>query len=165
MVENSSLEKKVIQSYVKRIRIEYLIKNTERFCENGFLSTQNILTNFENLSQMVGDIDSQEVNWNSSRSSIDFGAKMFITLNSCPSFYVKLYWKTIYGGDDRIAKFASNIIRKAKYDFKERAIKIFAKISSMLGFQHISLHEGNKNVGMHIDLSKNIVDVKGNNKY
>ena len=161
LVESSSLEKKLIQSYVKHIRIEYLIKNTDHSCENNFVTYQNILTNFEKLSQMVGDKNSHEINLNSSQSNINFGAKMFITLNSCPSFYVKLYWKAIYGGDYKIAKFASNIIWKAKYGFKERAQKIFAKISSMLGFQHISYHKRNKSIGMNIDLSKNMVDVKG----
>ena len=58
---------------------------------------------------------------------------MFIALNSCPSFYVKLYWKVIYGNESRMAKFASNIIRKAKDGFKARAQKIFAKISSVIG--------------------------------
>ena len=87
---------------------------------------------------------------------------MFIALNFCPSFYVKLYWKAIYGNESRMAKFASNIIRKAKDDFKVKAQKMFAKISSVIGFQHISLHHiGNRSNAMNIKLSKNIMDIKG----
>ena len=131
LVENSSLEKKLIQSYVKHIRNEYLIKNTDHSCENNFIPFQNILTNFEILSQMVvWDKRSQDIIMNLTRSSINFGAKLFIALNSCPSFNVKLYWNAIYGSESRMAKFASNILRKAKDDFKVKAQKIFAKISS-----------------------------------
>ena len=87
---------------------------------------------------------------------------MFIALNSCPSFYVKLYWKAIYGNESRMAQFASNIIRKAEDGFKARAQKIFAKISSVIGFQHIAYHnEGNKSIAIDNDLSKNMLDIKG----
>ena len=162
LVENSSLEKAVISSYVKRLRIEFLLKHIDIGCEKSFIPLQNILNNFEHLSQMVGVISFQEISRNSARRDIDFSAKMFLALNSCPSFYVKLYWKAIYGGDSRIAKFTSNIVRKAKDDFKERAQKIFAKISSVLGFQHISYHyEENKSTDMNVKLKKNILDIKG----
>ena len=143
MVENSSLEMKVILSYVKRLRIEYLIKHTDLTCEKAFIPLQNIINNFENLSKMVGIHNSQEITKNSSRRNIDIAAEMFISLNSCPSFNVKLYWEAIYGSDSRIAKFTSNIIWKAKDNFKVKAKKIFRKISSVLGFH------------------KNILDVKG----
>ena len=122
-------------SYVKRLRIEYLIKHTDLICEKVFIPLQNILNNFENLSQMIEIENPQEVNLNLTRSDINFGAEMFLALNSCPSFYVKLYWKAIYGNESRMAIFASNIIRKAKDDFKGKAQKIFRKISSVLGFQ------------------------------
>ena len=59
-----------------------------------------------------------------------------------------------------LAKFASNIIRKANNGFKARAQKIFAKISSVIGFKHISSdHEGNKST--NIELSKELLDIKG----
>ena len=162
LVENSSLEKAEISSYVKRLRIEYLIKYINIGCEKSFIPLQNILSNFEHLSQMVGVISFQQIKRNLSSSDMDFSAKMFFALNSCPTFYVKLYWKAIYGGDSRIVKFTSNIIRKAKDDFKERAQKIFAKISSLLGFQHISYrYEGNKSTQMNIKLNKNILDIEG----
>ena len=152
----------VILSYVKLLRIEYLIKHTDLTCEKAFIPLQNIFNNFENLSQMVGVQSPQEISKNLSRSDIDFGAQMFFTLNSCPSFYQKLYWKAIYGGESRIAKFASNIIRKAKDNFKVKAKKIFAKITSDLGFQHISYYyEKNKGMGTNVELIKNVSDIKG----
>ena len=110
---------------------------------------------------MLGDKSPQEIYRNSSGSNIN-SAKMFIALNACPSFYVKLYWKTIYGPSSRISMLASNILKKAKGDFKIKALKIFAKMSSVLGFQHISYHHrGNRSIASNIDLSKNILDIKG----
>ena len=86
---------------------------------------------------------------------------MFIALNLCPTFYVKLYWQLIYGNESRMTKFASNIIRKTEDGFKVKAQKIFAKISSVIGFQHISYyHEGNISIAMNFELNKNM-DVKG----
>ena len=134
MVENSRLEKKVIFSYVKHLRIEYLIKHTTLTCERAFIPLQNIINNFENLSQILGERNSQEIRNNLSRRNINIGAEMFLALNSCPSFYVKLYWKAMYGSESRMAKFTSNIIQKAKDSFKVKAQQIFGKISSVLGF-------------------------------
>ena len=162
LVEISSLESKLIQVYVKRLRIEYLIQNIDLTCESSFIPSKYISLHFEKLSQMVEDTKNfNEINRNLSRSDINSAAEMFIALNSCPSFYVKLYWKLIYGNESRVAKFASNIIRKAEDGFKAKAQKIFAKISSVIGFQHISYHhEGNRSNAMKIDWSKNM-DVKG----
>ena len=81
---------------------------------------------------------------------------MFLALNSCPSFYVKLYWKAIYGNESRMAQFATNIIQKANNDFKARAQKIFAKISSVLGFQYIFHHYDGKE-----STYKNISGIEG----
>ena len=84
---------------------------------------------------------------------------MFFALNSCPSYIEKSYWKAMYGPDSRIAMLASNILKKAKGDFKVKALKIFEKVISILGFQYISYHHGeNKSV----ELNRNIFDVKGN---
>ena len=85
LVEPSSLEKAVISSYVKRLRIEFLFKHIDIVCEKSFIPLQNILTNFEHLSQMVGVISFQEISRISSRRNIDFSAKMFLALNS-------IYW-------------------------------------------------------------------------
>ena len=139
-----------------------LLKNADLTCEGRFIPLNFISSHFDKLSQMLEDGNFHVMSRNSSKDNIDFGAEMFMALNSCPSFYVKLYWKAIYGNESRMAKFASNIIRKAKDDFKVRAQKIFAKISSVIGFQHISYrHEGNRSTAMNIELSKNMIDIKG----
>ena len=162
LVTNSNSEKKLIQDNVKRLRNEYLLKNIHLNCERKFVPLDFITLHFERLSQMVGDTNFDEISRNSSKDDINFGAEMFMALNSCPSFYVKLYWKAIYGNESRMANFAANIIRKAEEGFKVRAQKIFAKISSVIGFQHIAYqHEGNKSIAMNIELTKNLLDIKG----
>ena len=161
MVTNSNLEKRLIKDYVKRLRIEYLLNNMHLTCQEKFIPFDFISLHFYTLSQMVGNGNSDVIGRNSSKDDINFGAEMFMSLNSCPTFYVKLYWKVIYGNESRMARFATNIIRKAKDSFKAKAQRIFAKISSVIGFKHISYHhEGNKSITMNIELSKNM-DVKG----
>ena len=161
---NSNSEKRLIQGYVKRLRNKYLLKNIHLPCEGKFIRQDFISFHYDDLSQMVGDFNDtnfDEISKNLSKDDINFGAEMFMALNSCPTFYVKLYWKIIFGNESKIAKFASNIIRKAEDGFKVKAQKIFAKISSVIGFQHISFHhEGNRSIAMNIELSKNL-DVKG----
>ena len=83
---------------------------------------------------------------------------MFFTLNSCPSYLIRLYWKAIYGEKSILALLASNIVKKSKDDFKKDAFKIYAKITKMLGFQYTtSLHDGK-----NLEFRKNINNVKGN---
>ena len=155
MVINSSLERGLIKGYVKRLRIEYLMKNNDLNCEGSFIPLKIIFFHFEKLSKMVGDKSSHEIDSNLSKSDINSAAEMFISLNSCPTFYVKLYSKLIYGNESKMIKFASNIIRKANDGFKARAQKIFAKISSMFGFKHITYNHGGESTG------KIILDIEG----
>ena len=152
MVTNANSEKRLIQDYVKRLRIEYLLKNIHLTCEEKLIPSNYISLHFDKLSEMVGERNFEEIRRNLSKDDINVGAEMFIALNSCPTFYVKLYWKAIYGNESRIAKFSSNIIRKAKDSFKVKAQKIFAKISSVIGFQHISYyHEENRTIAMKME--------------
>ena len=102
------------------------------------------------------------MNYKYSKSEINEAAKLFFDLNSCPSFFEKLYWKAIYGPDSRILLLASNILKTVGGNFKVKALKIFAKMTSVLGLQHISY----KNLEEETDernttFTKNIVDVKG----
>ena len=158
----SKLDTKILWSHIKTIKLKYLIKNSELACENGFIPEENILINLESLSQILKINSSQETNRNLSKSEIKLGAEMFITLNSCPSFFVRLYWKAIYGPQSRIARLASNIIVKGELDFKIKAVKIFAKISSTLGFKHISFdRKEKKSSNEEIILTKNVVAIEG----
>ena len=61
-----------------------------------------------------------------------------------------------------MAMLTSNIIKKAKGEFKKVALNIFAKMSSVLGFQHLSFQQnGNKSVERNMELTKNILSIKG----
>ena len=113
---------------------------------------QDVKNNIEKLSQKIGIKSSDQVRQNVSQNDLQVGAEMFVTLFSCPSLYEKLYWKAIYGPKSRNALLASNIVKRANYDFKTKAIQLFEKISSVLGFQDIS----NNHMG-----NKNIVDIEG----
>lgn len=88
--------------------------------------------------------------------SMETRAEMFLFLNLRPSFYVRLYRYVIHKGrpeksinlslQSKILMIAAKIINKAKDDFKVKAKKIFEKITSVLGFNHIfSYLELNKN--------------------
>ena len=93
---------------------------------------------------MVGNEGSEDIKHNFSKSDLDEAAKFFFALNACPSFYEKLYSKVIYGHDSRMSMLASNILKNAKGNFKGKALKIFEKIISVLGFQYISNHQSQK---------------------
>ena len=57
----------------------------------------------------------------------------------------------------------SNIIKKSRNGLEIKATKLFAKISTVLGFKHISYHyDVNKSVGNIKNWTKNVVDIKGN---
>ena len=125
---------------------------------DGFISNEDISNNFQEMSIWNANEVLEDMNYN---SEINEAAKMFFALNSCPSFVEMTYWKAIYGLDSRmtIPMLASNILKKAKGNFEVKALKIFEKIISTLEFQHISYNHGeNKSV----ELTRNILDVKGN---
>ena len=158
---NSRFDQKVIWSLIIPLRIEYL-KNPHlkhKDCKNNFIPLRDMVVNLEKLSQMVGVIElSNKINSNFSKIDIDFSGKIFVTLNSCPTFFEKLYLKAIYETEkaDTIAMLTSNIIKKSKPDFKIKALKIFAKISLVFRFQHISFyHETNASFEKHIELTRN----------
>ena len=139
-VSDSKLNEKVIWNFIKVIRLEFLKKNGNVRCEasddpdeNSFIDEQEMENNLEKLSQMVQVIGSDQSNKNLSKAAINVGAEMFVALNSCPSYHVKLYWNVIYGPESRIAVLALKIVKKANSNFKKDALKIFSKICSVLG--------------------------------
>ena len=110
---------------------------------------------------LVGNEASEEMKYNVSKNEVIGPAKMYFALNSCPLYFEKLYWKTIYGPDSRLSMLASNIIKIVEEDFKLKAQKIFAKITSVLGFQHISNNQKEEiSGGRNHTLTRNIFDVK-----
>ena len=161
-VQNSSLNQKLIRNHVKSLRTKYLIDNSGLGCTEYLIHRQSIQDNFEELSRKIKVKISDETQKNLSLSTINFGADIFITLNICPSFFVKLYWKAIYECESNLAQLASNIVRRAKGRFQIDALKIFEKISSVFGFQHISYsNERNMKIVQNIDLNENILNVSG----
>ena len=54
MVLNSRIDKKVIWSHVKTLRHEFLRKNININCKENFIPQEQILDNFEKLSQLIG---------------------------------------------------------------------------------------------------------------
>ena len=159
-VISSNVEQKVIWSHILSTRYKYLINYISPKCSSdGFIYLEDILNNFEKISLIDGNKGSENMNYNISKSEVNEAAKMFYTLNSCPSLFEKLYLKAMDGPASAISLLASNILKKAKGDSKVKALKIFVKITSVLGFQYISYHHGeNKS---NIKLTKTILDVKG----
>ena len=163
-VKNSKLDKKVIWSHIKTLRFEFLKNNSLLPCqsETTLIPDNHISSNVEKFSKIVRIGISEKMNKNFSKSDITESAKLFLALNSCPSIFVKLYWKAIYGPEQRMAMLTSNIIKKAKGDLKKGALNIFARVSSVLGFQHLSFHhKRNESVGRNMELTKNTMGIKG----
>ena len=94
----------------------------------------------------------ENMKYNFSESEIKGAAKMYYALNSCPSFFEKLYLKAINEPASRISLLASNILKKVEGNSNEKALKIFIKMTEVLRFQHISYQQGEK---------RTISDVKG----
>ena len=166
---NSRLDKKGIWGHITNVRFEYLQKNINfQKCENDFIPFDDIEINLDRFSLMIGVNSSDQINSNLSEKDINLAAEMFFGLNACPSINEKLYWKAIYGTNSNVetAILASNIIKMSTNDFKKGSLKIFAKISKVLGFQHILFHDkelnnsGSKNTLMMIKH----LDTKGERK-
>ena len=137
------------------------MNNANLKCENGFIPQKYISNNFEKLS--LTEAQSSEkltmINKNISKIDINEAAEMFVHLNSCPSFHVRLFWSTVYGAESRMALLASNIIKKGSDDFKIKAIKIMAKIIKMLGFKHIFYeYDGSNEKGIKTMKDINVTD-------
>ena len=150
--------------HILTIRFENLKRERDfRSCRYD-ISQADISDNVENLIQIVGLNSSDDIISNFSKNDIKDSVELFVTLKSCPSFYEKLYKKAIYGPKFKIAMLASKIVKKARGDFKVDAQKIFAKISSVLGFQHIVFyHESNEINGSN--MQKNMFYIKGKRDY
>ena len=106
-----------------------------------WLNEKIIIQNVEKFSQTVkvNISEAKVIMKNLSRNAIQVGGLMFHALNVCPSFNLKLYFKAIYGGNEvkRVAMIALKMIKKEKGSNRMDAIKIFDKISSVLGFEYI----------------------------
>ena len=143
----------------------FRVKQLTKYSDNNFIyvycfTNEELTSTIEEFARFVGVKNiSDKINKKISKSSLNNGAEMFQSLYSCPSFFVRLYMKAFYGNktSTTLAMLASKIIKKANNDdFKEKAIKIFAKIASVLGFQYISHYNNDTQ-----SFERNIVNVKG----
>lgn len=158
----------MIISHVQNLRFNYLKKNVDLSCDIDnelFIPNEYIENNLENLSKLVEVNNFDWVNVNLSEKEINRGAELFFALNSCPSKFVRLYWRVMYGHKSRIAMMASNIIKKADDSLRTKALRIFAKVTSVLGFQHIISYprESQSFASTKTEIMKDILGVKGKN--
>ena len=100
---NSRLDKKVMLGRIKSLRFAYLKENSLLKCEDTLIPANYISSNLEKFSQIVEISISEKINTNFSKSDIIETAKLYLDLNSCPSFFEKLYWEAIYGPEERMA--------------------------------------------------------------
>ena len=104
--------------------------------------------NVEKLSILVGMKNiSDEVNIKVSKTNTKSLYEMFLTLYEPPSFYERLYSKTIYGPQSRLIMLALNIVKKSPNEFKLKAKQIFSKITSIISKKY------------HTESSKNRTDI------
>ena len=93
--------------------------------------------NVEKLSNLFGMNNiSDEVNDNVSKTSTKSLYEMFLTLYEPPSYYERLYSKTIYGPQLRLITLALNIVKMSPNEFKPKAKQIFSKITSIISKKH-----------------------------
>ena len=150
-----------IWGLIKIVRARHLEQNPDIECVDGFIAEHEIVLILNQVSNLVGNKKlSHEMNGKLSKKNFDLEANMFVALNSCPSFFVNLYRRAIYGPQTRMIMMTLNIIKKSEEHFKIKAKKIFSKLSSMFNFQHIINHQDIKE---NFEFGKDM-DVKGNKK-
>ena len=164
-VSQSKLDNKVLWSHVKSARINYLKNNLDHHtCVENFIPNKHISSNLKHLSKLIGKESlEEEVNDEMSTDSITSGTKMFLALNSCPSNFAKLYSKAIYNNKEasHIIMATLTILKKSHDSLKNDALKIFAKIDSVLGLNHLNHWDGNQTLGRNIEFRENNSVVKG----
>ena len=164
-VSQSKLDTNVIWSHVKDLRFKYLKKNIDLTCFDNLIPDEYISSNSKHLTQLIGIYSLEdEVNDNLSPDIITSGAEMFWALNSCPSKFVRLYWKAIYAkGSNNVIMATLTNLKKSNNDFKKDAMEIFAKVDSALGSKYLSSQrDGTQNIDRNFELWKNVSIVKGN---
>ena len=121
------------------IRLKYIKEEKDKKCYDGnFISEKDVEQNLVKLMEVLRVFNiSETVNIKLSKNKIKTGGKMFVSLNSCPSVYIILYKKILYGPQSGIAIQALNLLKSTKREFRATAIKIFARIISSLGYKYL----------------------------
>ena len=86
-----------------------------------------------------------------SKSKTKLFGEMFLTLTEPPSYFERLYNKTIYGPQSRLIMLASNIVNKSPKNFQLKAKKIFSKIASIISDKY---HDEKSKNGTHTSFIK-----------
>ena len=138
------MDPKIVWDKIMITRLNYLKKSLNIDCRGSLIPPADMELNLQELSERLEVYNvSQEVNYTLSKSAIRTFGKMFMNLNSCYDFYhVKLYEKLAYGPQSRIGPLTLNIIKNSGPKFRKKALKIFAKVSGILGFQYIQVING-----------------------
>ena len=141
----------------RKDRADYFKENIKKECY-GLLSKADIELNQKKLEKnfLVFNI-SDERNSSISNQQINIGGQMFMMLNTCPDFYKKIYHMAFYGPQSRLGELSLNIFKKSTDEFKAKAKRILAKVSSALRFKYIQHTEENGK----IKFTKNINSVEG----
>ena len=111
-----------------------------------------IIEDLEKLSNLLGmkNISDRVLDEKFLRITTYSPDEMFSAFIAHPSYFEKLYSKTIYGPKSRLLMLALNIIKKSPNNFKLKAKKIFSKITSMflqkyLNRKDIPIEKGKRN--------------------
>ena len=163
MVTDKSLDEKELWEVIKNIRNDYVTKNTHFNCYDGeFIPKEDQVLNIEKLSKMLKIHNlSEEINKNLTKSTFDNGVKMFVALNSCPSDFVSVYNKIIFGPQSRLALSSFDMITKAKKGYRSTALKIFTKVISVLNFKYVQQQSKGLTSNDNIKLDKDASKIKG----
>ena len=94
---------------------------------------KSVWVNVEKLSQFLRIKNiSDKVNGELTKPTIKSIDDMSLAVFEPPSYFEKLYSKTIYGPKSRLIMLASNIVNKSPENFKLKAKKIYSKLSSII---------------------------------
>ena len=141
-ITNKNFNTKITPKIMQTIRTDFVKHNADLKCLDGsFIPEDKIRSNYEKLVEYVEGVDettTEEVE-SLSKTIIRNAGRMFYSLNSCPSFNERLYFQTIYGSQTQsmVAKSALNIARYAKIDIQPKALRIFLKITSVMGYKSL----------------------------
>ena len=170
----------ILWKQIKRIRAKYITKLPDKkTCKTTILKKNfvEILMSDIKKTMKKNDINSTEIVANISKKT---GAEMFILLNMCPSFYVRLFRKVIFKGkikndmvlsstnennvklQSKILMISAKIVDKANDDFKVKAAQILSKITSVLGINHISSYQKENDTSeLKINFENDMLLIKG----
>ena len=137
LAASKHFDAETIQKNINSIRNEFEVDIP---CSGDLVMDKDIKKNNENFAKLlqISNISEYSV-INLTESDIQTGGEMFVALNVCPSFHLRLYKKAITGDPSRIGMLSVSILKKAPQNFKLKAMKIYEKIISVLGYRYINV--------------------------